>query len=134
MLQKHSFSVDDVIKASEAMVVEAETILKEMARDYDVSLLDQLQKLRRALLIKDYQWGLQLVYKIETVAGTYDWPLVSQTAQSLRQCLVSLNPYDVLPDNIRKMHLGAMYLFVEKNMKGSDPRGRVIIDTLSKLH
>lgn len=128
-----SITLDEVLEASDRLIYEAEAALVELAKDYDAILLDRLNDLKYALLIHDYPWALKQAYDLSSVAGTYDWPLISQTADSLRILLEGLRGRP-LSSEVRRMHLAAMYFFVEKEMKGFDPRGTQILRTILRVH
>ena len=126
-------TLKQVIKSSRTLLVDAAMVVEEIAERYDEWLADDLRELREELRNNNYSQAAKAAYHIECVASTMGWPLVSEASLSLRHFLENLKGRP-LPADVERLHLGALYLFLDRHMKDWDERGVPVLQVLQNMN
>ncbi len=126
-------TVKQVISSSKTMLIDAAMVVEEIAARYDEWLADDLRELREELRNKNFSQAAKISYHIESVASTMGWPLVSGASLCLRHFLENLQGRP-LPSDVERLHLGALYLFLDRNMKDWDDRGVPVLQVLQNMN
>ncbi|MFC7049591.1 hypothetical protein [Emcibacter nanhaiensis] len=112
--------------AVQARLARANAMIAEEADTYAHMMQAELVELAMAMSERDYTRMHDIAYDIESRAGTFDWPLVTQAAGMMRELINEGHGLCPAMEAIRD----SIALMMRNDLKGMTAEGRVLLETL----
>lgn len=132
--------IGETVKLTPAIIEKAEAAMEELAEDFGDSLLQDIEKLRRAVDEFRAQQDVELSdlfrqsFDLKGLGSTLGFPLLTGLGQTLCQMFEQRKKLNELDHSIVNAHINAMTAIVANDIRGKDDStGQAILADLAKL-